>query len=458
MKNRKKPKSLLIENADYLVTMDKNRRILRNASVYIEGPEIKEVDSKRKKADKAINASGMIVLPGFINCHHHMFQCAFRGMPKLQNQKISKWISIICNGVKQMDEEMIYFSSLANMAELLLYGCTTTTDMLYMFPRKKKNFFEITIKAAKDIGIRFHPYYGSMSLSQKDGAFFSDDVVQNSKTILLKSESLIKKFHNTDLFSMIKVGLAPCAIFTNSKEDYLNAVKLAKKYKVNLQTHVGESEYENSYSVEKFKKRPVYYLQSLGWKGKIVSFTHCINITDKEIKKIAQTKTNVVHCPVSNARKPIGEIGVAPIWKMIKNGVNVAIGVDGSAGNDSSNVLEELRWARILQGTQRKSTYLKPMDVLEMGTVNGAKLLNWENEIGSLEQNKAADIAIFNTRNKIEHAGAVCDPVSSLIASQAVPAEYVIINGKVVVEKERLKTFSLKEIIKKENKNAKKII
>ena len=431
------------------MTMNKKREILRNSSILLEGNKIAEVETKKTKADQVINASGMIVLPGFINGHHHMFQCALRGMPQLQNQTIDKWIKIVCQATKKMDEEIIYYSALANMAELLLYGCTTSTDMMYIFPKGKKGFFEATVKAAKDIGIRFHPYYGSMSLSQKDGALFPDDVVQESDLIVSESEKMIKKFHNPKPFSMLRIGLAPCTIFTSTKEDYKNAVLLSKKHQVNLQTHLSESEYENQYSLKKFGKRPLSYLNDLGWQGKRVSFVHCINLTKEEIKELAEAKINVVHCPISNARSPIGEFGVAPVWEMLEKKVNIAIGVDGSAGNDSSNILEELRWARILQGVRKESTYLKPNQVLEIGIINGAKLLNWENEIGSIEEDKVADVAIFKPKNKIEHAGAIWNLVSSLIANQAIRAHTVIVHGKIIVKDGRISTVSEEEICRK---------
>ncbi len=443
----KKEKTILIKDAEYIVTMDATNRILRRASLFIEGSVIREVDSKRTQADRVISARGKIVIPGLINCHHHMFQCMMRGMPELQNQTIDQWINIVCETTKEMDAEAIYYSALANMAELLLYGCTTTTDMLYLFPKGKKGFFEATIKAARDIGIRFHPYRGSMSLSRKDGALFPDDVVEDSDTIASDSEEAIRKYHDVSKNSMLKIGLAPCTIFTSTREDYKNAARLSEQYGVNIQTHMGESEFENSYSLHHFKSKPLRYLQSLGWKGKRVSLTHCISVHSKEIQVLRDTETHVVHCPISNARKPIGSIGVAPIWEMLKEGVNIAVGVDGSAGNDSSNMLEELRWARTMQGVRKESTYLKAEKVLRMGTINGARALNWESVIGSIEVGKAADVATFGL-DRIESAGA-CDAMMALLSTQAQRADTVIANGIIIVAKGRLLTMSEKVIVEK---------
>lgn len=409
--------SILIKNADYLVTMDQKRRILRNASLYIENQEIKEINSQRKKADKIINALGMIVLPGFINCHHHMFQSLFRNVPYQQNQKIENWIEAMTAMAGEITPEASYWSAVTAMAELLLSGCTTNADFFYL-SLDNKDVLEGIIKAAKDIGIRFHFYQ--------------------------ESETIVKEHHQSEKFSMLRVGLGICAPFTKPKRDFEKMAKLARKYGANLQVHVAESEFE---------KRPVFYLQDVGWQGPDVSYVHCLYLDQEEIKTLVESHTSVVHCPVSNAR---GE-GIAPITEMMEAGVNVGIGVDGSAGNDSSNMLEEMRWARTLQGARDGFTYLKQSQVLEMGTIGGAKVLN-RDDIGSLEEGKAADIAIFDTRDKISHAGAVCDPVGSLIASQAIPAEYVIINGKIVVEDKKLKTVDLQNIIENQNRLAGEII
>lgn len=447
---KKQDRSILIKNIDYLVTMNKRKEILKNISIFIKDNKIKEVKTKKTTAEVVIDARGMIAIPGLINCHHHMFQCGLRGLPELQNRKIDKWIQIVCKYARKMDEETIYYSALGNIAELLLYGCTTTADMLYIFPKGKKGFFESLIKAAHDIGIRFHPYRGSMSLSRKNGQLFPDDVVEDSDKIANDSEEMIRKHHISSPFSMMKIGCAPCTIFTSAREDFENALLLSKKYEINLQTHLSETEFENHYAVQEFKQRPLQYLQQLGWEGEKVSFTHCINLNSREIESLAKTKTQVVHCPISNARSPIDEGGVAPIWEMVKDKVNVGIGVDGSAGNDSSNVLEELRWARTLQGSRKQSTYLKPMETLEIGTINGARVLNWEKEIGSIEVGKAADIALFNLQDNIEFAG-YNNPLLALLGCQARRANTVLVDGKVVVRGGNLITFDEEKITRKIN-------
>ncbi|PIY72452.1 8-oxoguanine deaminase [Candidatus Roizmanbacteria bacterium CG_4_10_14_0_8_um_filter_33_9] len=436
--------------------MDRNEKILKGYSILVKGKQIALITKKKVKADEKIDARGKIVIPGFINCHHHLFQVGLRGNPALQNQPIDRWIKIVSNYATVIDEEIVYLSALVNMAELLLYGCTTTTDMHYIFP-KGNSFIEATIKAAQDIGIRFHPYRGSMSLSKKDGAEFPDKAVEKPDDIATRTEAVITKYHNPDKFSMLRIGIAPCTIFTSRREDYKNALILAKKYDLLLQTHLGESSFENKYTKNKFGKRPLSFLMDLGWEGKNVSFVHGINMNIREIKELAQTNTHVVHCPISNARKPIGEEGVAPVYSMLTKGVNVAIGVDGSAGNDSSNVLEELRWARTLQGIRKDSTYLKPSPVMAMGTINGARLLGRETEIGSIEEGKAADLAIFDITDTLERVGSIYDPQTMLLACQATRADTVIVNGKKVVEKSQLINLDAKKIICKLNKRLKKL-
>lgn len=408
------------------MTMDKKRRVLRNASLLIEGRRIKGVDSKRKKANRIIDASGMVVLPGFINCHHHMFQSLFRNVPYQQNQEIDNWIVTMATMSREITPEASYWSAMTAMAELLLSGCTTTTDFFYISLGNQERALEAIIKAANDIGMRLHLYQ--------------------------EGETMVEKYHRPGRFSMLCIGLGICTPFMKTKGDFEKMAKLAKEHRVNLQVHVAESESEVSFCQEKFGKRPVFYLQSLGWKGPNVSYVHCIYLDKKEIKLLAQSKTSVVHSPISNAR---GE-SIAPITEMLGEGVNIGIGVDGSAGNDSSNILEEIRWARTLQGARDGFTYLKPSQVLEMGIIGGAKVLG-RDDIGSIEEGKAADIVIFDTRDKIGHAGAVCDPIGSLISSQAIPTEYVIVNGKIIVERGKLKTIDLQEIINNQNKLAKEI-
>lgn len=442
--------TLLIKNADYLVSLDKTGRVLRKISIFIEGNKISQVGTKINKADKVIDASGKIVLPGFINTHHHLFQAFLRHVPEFQNQQIDKQINLLCRLTKKMTPEAHYWAAIVNLAELILSGCTTTTDFLYVFPKQYDSgqLFEATIKAANDLGMRFHPFRGSMSLSKKDKALFTDDVVESTDEIVANTEAVIKRWHQKERDGMVKVGIAPCTIFTNSSEDFKQAASLAKKYKINLQTHLSETKYEQDFVWERYKTTPLEYLQKLGWNNDQASWVHGIELGKKEIKLIKKHNQSVCHCPISNARSTIGQKGIAPIWEMLKLGVNIAIGTDGSAGNDSSNLLEEMRWVRTLQGIRSEATYLKPMDVFYMATMGGAKALCWEDMLGSIEPGKCADIVIFNLNDSISHVG-VWDKVGSLISCQAKRADTVIINGRVVVANGQLLSQNETNLIKK---------
>ncbi|MBU2052081.1 amidohydrolase family protein [Patescibacteria group bacterium] len=442
--------TLLIKNADYIVSLDKTGRVLRKTSILIEGNKISQIGTKINKADSVIDASGKIVLPGFINAHHHLSQAFLRHVPEFQNQRIDKQINLLCRLTKKMTPEAHYWAAKINMAELIFSGCTTTTDFLYIFPKQYDagQLFEASIKAAKDLGIRFHPFRGSMSLSKKDKALFADDVVEPTDKAIINTEKAIKRWHQRARDGMVKVGIAPCAVFTNTSEDFRQAALLAKKYKVNLQTHLSETKYEQDFVRKKYKTTPVEYLQKLGWDNDKVSWVHGIELEPKELKLIKKFNQSVCHCPISNARSAIGQKGIAPVWEILKLGINLALGTDGSAGNDSSNILEEMRWARTLQGVRPEATYLKPMDVFYMVTVGGAKALAWDDMLGSLEPGKCADIVIFDINDSIAHIGA-WDKVGSLISCQSKRADTVIINGKIVVIKGQLISQNETTLIKK---------
>lgn len=430
--------STLIKDAEFVVTMDPINKLVPGGSIGIVDNTIVEIGSDIDPShyEQIVNAAGNIVIPGLVNTHHHMFQAFLKGHPGLQNQPIERWINLVTQAAGAMDEEMLYDAALLNMAELALYGCTTTSDMSYVRPLNK-DLTTPTIKAAQALGMRFHPYAGGISLSQKDGSVFPDNVAQNGEVIAAHIEELITRYHDPDPLSMVRLGIGFCGIFTNTPQDFLYARGLSEKYGVNLQTHVSESGWENDvYAKEKFGKRPIEHLRNLGWAGLAVSHVHCINVSEAEVATLASDRTHVSHCPISNARNSEGEKGIAPIASMLKAGVNVALGVDGSAGNDSSALREELRWARTISGIPAETTYLDPATVLQMGTIHGAKLLGREAETGSLEPGKAADIALFNL-DTVEMAGS-WDPVTALLSTQGTRANAVMINGKWVVRESRL--------------------
>jgi len=441
----------LIRNASEVYTGNLDEPRLSNVDILIKNNQIAAIGHELDGTEDVaviVNADGKIVTPGLINTHDHSSQTFMRGHPDLQNQPIKKWIAKVGELSQKMDPEAHHLAALANMAELMLSGCTTTTDMLYVYPKKydDQELFEAAIEAATMLGMRFHPFRGSMSLSQKNGASFGDYLVQTSEEIAGSTEDSINTHHDESDMAVVKVGIAPCTIFTSSEQDYQNAVELAGLYNVNLQTHLAESEYEHQYALKKYSKSPLQFLQSLGWDTDRVSFVHCIEMDDHDIGLLVAHNCSVCHCPISNARAPVGQKGIAPISEMLKVGVNVSIGVDGSAGNDSSNMLEEMRWARTMQGAKSGSTYLSADKVLYMATMGGAKALRWQDTIGSIEPGKAADIAIFDVHDSVGNVG-VWDKIGGLVSTQARRADTVIVNGKIVVSGGQLVSMDEKEIV-----------
>lgn len=468
MKTKIKKGSLLIKNAEYLVTMDPQRRVLRKASVYCEGPEIKEVDSKRKKADEIIDASGMVVFPGFINTHLHIPQVFHRHCPAQQNKPIAKWIQVTTSVNREIDEEAMYYGALICFVELMLSGTTTTLDYFYPFVKGKKGTMEATIKAAKDIGIRLTSIRGSMSQSKKQGTLYDEDVVETLDEILTHSQKMIEKHHNQSKFFMLRIGLGPCVPFASIEKDYFETVKLARKYQgVIIQTHAAESEWEVEYCKKKFGVTTIGLMEKTGFMGSDVSLAHCNIITEKEIALLGRTHTNVIITPVCNTRDASDGNGIAPMEELLEVGANISIGVDGPASNDSINLQEEMRYLRTVskgreglfwhrQEDQAKFSYLDPRKVLEITIQGGAKTLN-RDDIGEIEVGKAADIAIFDPESEISHAGAV-NKWAAIMSCQAIKPKYLFVNGRLVIKDGALTTVDVNKVNKSFRKFHKKVI
>lgn len=448
--------------------MDKKRRILRNASIYIEGPEIKEVNSKKRKADKVINASGMIILPGFINTHLHIPQVFHRHCPAQQNKPIAQWIKVTTSINREVDEEGAYYGALVCFAELMLSGTTTVLDYFYPFVKGKPRTMEATIQAAKDIGLRFTSIRGSMSQSKKQGTLYEDDVVENLDKILSHSKEIVEKFHDKSKFSMIRIGLGPCLPFSSLEKDFSETARLARKYRgVILQTHAAESKWEVQYCQEKFSLSPIGLMEKTKFLGADVSLTHCNIITDEEIDLLGKTKTNVVITPICNTRDASDGNGIAPMTKLLKVGANISIGVDGPASNDSMNLQDEMRYLRTISKAkeglfwhttqdQSRFSYMNPIEVLEITNLGGAKTLN-RHDIGSIEIGKAADIVIFDPDSTITHAG-VINKWGSIMSCQPMKPKYLIINGRSVIQNGEIKTIKVEKINKKFRRIHKKAI
>ncbi|MGB9637149.1 MAG: 8-oxoguanine deaminase, partial [Thermoplasmata archaeon] len=364
----------------------------------------------KTRADTKIKAERHLVLPGFANTHHHFYQTLFRNMPHVQNAELFDWLKKSYLVWAEIDLDGLKVSTATAIAELLLTGCTTTSDLFYIFPQGKKLSIESQIKVAKKIGIRFHPCRGSMSLGESRGGLPPDCVVQDEKEILRDSKQLIEKWHDRKSYAMVRIALAPCSPFSVSTQLLAETKKLADKYNVHCHTHIAETLDEEKFCIQKFGKRPIDYMEETGFIGKNVWFAHCVHLNKEDIKKLAESGTGVSHCPTSNMR--LGS-GIAPVRDMIDNGINVSLGVDGSGSNDSSHMLAELRQALLLQRLKYGARGLNALEVIEMATLGGARVLGRE-DIGIIAPGMAADIIGFDME-RIFYAGALSDPVAAIV-------------------------------------------
>lgn len=446
--------SILIKNINYIVTCDNEDRVLENTDVYIEHGLIKTIGFSENKADTIIDGSGKIAYPGLINTHHHLYQMFSRNIPQVQNLELFPWLKYLYEIWKNLNNDVIRYSSLCGMGELLKSGCTTCFDHHYVFPNDQNGLIETQFESASELGIRMHASRGSMSLSVKDGGLPPDSVVQDIDSILKDSENLVSRFHDSGKFSMRQVALAPCSPFSVTGELMKESAKLARKLGVRLHTHLAETIDEENFTLEKFNMRPLEYMESLGWIGPDVWYAHGIHFNDQELKLLADTKTGVAHCPISNMKL---SSGIARIPEMIKLGVPVGLAVDGSASNDGSNILEELRVGFLLHRLKYSNDAPSGYDFLKIATRGSASVLG-RKDIGYLAEGMAADLFMIDKRS-IEMIGADLDPKAALCTIGYKDAvDYTIVNGKVVVENGRLVNIDEDKVFEKSRKVCKELI
>ncbi len=446
---------ILIKNAKAIITMNDNNDVLYNQNLLINGNKIDYIGNDILDAEKVIDASDMYVYPGLINTHHHLYQTFTRNLPEVQNMELFPWLKYLYEIWKHLDDEVIYLSSLVGMGELVKYGCTTVFDHHYVFRSDIEcDFISVQMKAAKDLGVRFHASRGSMSLGVDDGGLPPMSVVESLEDIIKDSERLIKIFHDTSKYSMNQIVLAPCSPFSVSDELMVESAILARKYGVKLHTHLGETLDEEEYCLETSKERPLAYMERLGWIGEDVFFAHGIHFNDEELKRLSDTKTGVAHCPVSNQKL---SSGIARVSEMVKMDIPVGLAVDGSASNDGSNLLAELRAGYLLQRLKYSNDAITPEGMLRIATRGGAEILG-RKDIGYLEEGMAADIFMLDT-TRLQYVGTNKDPIA-LLATVGVnhPVDYTIINGKIVVENGKIKTIDEKDIVTKANIKFEKFI
>jgi cytosine/adenosine deaminase-related metal-dependent hydrolase len=450
---------VLLENCFFIASFD-NGKTYSSKDILIKGNRIHSVgDNLRNQVNekevRIIDCSDCVVIPGLVNTHHHFYQTLTRNLPAVQNAKLFDWLIYLYDIWKNIDEDAVYYSSLLAMGELLKTGCTLTTDHHYVFPQNVSgDLIGIQFEAASKLGMRFSPSRGSMSLSKKNGGLPPDSVVQTEDKILEDSIRLIQLFHNPSEDSMRKIVLAPCSPFSVTPGNLRDTAKLARQYGVRLHTHLAETMDEEEYCRSKTGKNPLALMEEVDFIGEDVFYAHGIYFNDDELKVLAETKTSVAHCPSSNMR--LGS-GIARVTEMKKMGINVGIGVDGSASNDCSDMLGEVRNAMLLQRVKYGADALTAENAFELCIKGGAKILNYE-KTGTIKEGYLADLALFNI-NKLEYTGSLSDPLAALIFTGiSHQAEYTIVNGKIVIEKGRLVGEDEEVIIKNGNEIAARLL
>lgn len=426
---------ILIQNAQAIVTVDGQDRVLYNANILTEDNVIRYIGTEDREADRVIDASHCYVYPGLVNTHHHLYQTFTRNLPQVQKMELFPWLVTLYEIWRGLDEDCIYNSSLVGMGELLKYGCTTCMDHHYVFPKVgSEQFIDQQFRAADDLGVRFHATRGSMSRGKSDGGLPPDDLVQSVDVILKDSERLVKKFHDAAPFAMHQVALAPCSPFSVTTDLLKESAVLARELGVRLHTHLCETKDEENFCLEAVGQRPLDYMASCGWIGSDVWFAHGIHFNDEELKLLADTGTGVAHCPVSNMKLASG---VCRVPDMLELGVPLGLAVDGSASNDCSNLMAEIRAAYLLHRLTYSDKAPTGYDLLKMATKGSAAILG-RTDIGSLEVGKAADLFLLDV-DLLELAGAQKDPACLLgTVGYSRPAKLVMVNGRVVVEDGRL--------------------
>ncbi len=446
----------LIKNVA-IATCDENDTLLERASILVEDETIAaigtdlEVDATR--LDRIVNLAGRhVAVPGFINGHHHLYQTLTRGLPAYQDAKLFDWLVGQYPLWAELTGEMVYASALVGLAELLLSGCTTASDMFYVFPRGSDVAVDHVIRAARDLGIRIHAGRGSMSRGVSAGGLPPDAVVQTPDQILEDTERLVGRYHDPRPGARVRIDVMPCSPFSVTPELMRDSLAFARARGLLCQTHLAETRDEEDYCLETFNKRPVAYMEELGWLGPDVSFAHGIHLAPDEVVLLGQTGTGVVHCPSSNMRLASG---VAPVLDLLAAGSPVGLGVDGSSSNDGGNLLAEARQA-MLVGRLRYGPGFSARQALSLATRQGAGLLR-RPELGSLAPGQAADLALFDL-DRVEYAGAaVHDPIGALLLCQPTAPRFVMVAGKMVVEAGEIVTVDLPRAVAEHNRLARQL-
>ena len=446
--------TLLLKNADVLCTMagtdgcgSNIEAEIKNGGLFARNGVIEAVgksNSLPQTADTIIDMKGHVVIPGMVNTHHHLFQNLTRAVPAAQNSELFGWLKTLYPIWSNIGPEHVYWSTALGLAELALSGCTTSSDHLYIYPNGAK--LEDSLSAAEDVGVRFHGTRGSMSIGESQGGLPPDSLTEKESFILSESQRLIETFNDNKRYAMQRVALAPCSPFSVSIDLMRESAAMARSYGVGLHTHLAENVEDIEYGLQQFGMRPGEYIEAVGWTGDDVWHAHCVQLNSEEINLFAKTGTGIAHCPCSNMRLASG---IAPVRQMLDTGVKVGLGVDGSASNDSGNMLNEARQTMLLQRVNSKASAMTAREALQVATRGGASVLN-RDDIGMLAPGYAADITAFK-RDNVDFSGSDWDPVASLVFCGPGKANYTIINGKVIVSEGQLTTIPMEKLVHKHN-------
>jgi 8-oxoguanine deaminase len=465
--------TLLIYRAQHLATQDDHQTELQGASVLVRDGRIERIFTKDEPidawladnpVDEVIDARKHVVIPGMVNTHHHMVQCLTRAIPQVQNAELFSWLKGLYPIWLELTPEMVRVSTQVAMAELLLSGCTTSSDHLYIYPNGAR--LDDSIEAAHTIGMRFTATRGSMSVGESQGGLPPDQAVEKEAFILKETQRLIETWHDANFGSMTHVAIAPCSPFSVSQDLMRESATLARAHGVRLHTHLAENDHDVTYTQEKFNCTPAQYAQDLGWVGDDVWHAHCVKLDDDGAYLFAKTRTGIAHCPCSNMRLASG---ILPVRRFLDMGIPIGLGVDGSASNDAGHMLNEARQAMLLARVSRGiapaqnkngQTFfgcdlgpaeMTPRDSLRIATRGGSEVLGRAHEIGQIKVGYCADFSMFRTDTLSMAGGAVHDPLGALVLCASDNADYTIVNGKVVVRQGRLTSIDLGPLLERHN-------
>jgi cytosine/adenosine deaminase-related metal-dependent hydrolase len=436
-----------IKNASAIITVDDENRVLYNADILVRDGIITEIGQNLSPGPaETIDAGGCWIYPGLVNTHHHLYQTFTRNLPFAQSLELFPWLVALYEIWRGLDDETVYYSSLAGMGELIKYGCTTIMDLHYIFPKgRENNFIERQFDAASLLGIRFHASRGSMSRGRKDGGLPPDDLVQDLDVILDDCKRLVEKYHDPSQFSFRQMVLAPCSPFSVTDALLKETAVLARKLGVHMHTHLGETRDEDSYCLEKLGVRPLAYMENCGWLGEDVWYAHGIHFNDEELTRLGETKTGVAHCPVSNMKL---SSGVCRVPEMLTLGVPLGLAVDGSAMG--TNLLAEIHAAYLLHRLSWHEKAPPAYEFLRMATRGSAALLG-RKDIGFLAPGMAADMFALDIEI-LEMAGASLDPLNMPgVTGYSRPAKWVMAGGRIISGEGELTGIDEPSILRKSN-------